>query len=101
MEKIKDALLKMGYRTMSPGVFGKPLGHTLITFEIDKMLLTQWFTSPDGKPCIWNSEILNAEDDFLIQIKTIETYGIRVGIGNYSSSFEFLTPEQVMSGILG
>lgn len=101
MEQMKKALTKMGYRNMNNNVWGKPLGNTLVTFEFDKLMFTQWFKSGD-ETLIWTSAAQVVEDEAqnLIQIKSFENYSCRLTLGSTMDSFEFLTANQVLEDLL-
>lgn len=117
---IKD-LLSMGYRPMddiNKPIFGKPIGYHLFTFELDKLLWTNWFKSncdPNTKSdlhingmCIWNSIKYTADDwetidtntetGFIQFLKSTEKY-TNIQTGN-NSNFEFITIDQAINNFL-
>lgn len=96
------ALTKMGYRKMKEGVWGKPIGFQLLTYEEDKDLLTNWFLSPTNKSCIWNTGIIKGKEsniteiDALRQIKCFEVYTKLDIHTNSETTLEFANLEQVI-----
>lgn len=93
-------LKSMGYRKMSDGVWAKPVGNHLLTFEMDSMKWTNWFKGADEKMCIWNSSdygypplIDDTEERFLDWIKGTEAF-TRIDITN-ASEFNFLSLQEV------
>ena len=104
MKRIKLALLKMGYREMNENVFGKPIGFHLITFELDKLLWTNWFKGNNNETHIWNSSKydmanIDLKDDFLNFIKISERESNMNQGWNENSKYEFLIPEQYFSNL--
>lgn len=105
MEIIK-VLTSMGYRLMSPNVWGKPFGYNLLTYETDKNLWTNWFTSIDKNPLIWNNHTfktdsdseLTLEEQFKQFIIISEAYtSIRT---NTYSDFSFLSDQETINFML-
>lgn len=112
MKEITDSLIRMGYRELYKGKYAKPVACNLFTFEIDKMLWTNWFkrTKEKDQLLIWNSEEFTEKDKewkdhtleeaFLAWLKMTEGLTRLDYNGNTYSNFEFNTPEEMYNKIL-
>ncbi len=98
MNFTKD-LTSLGYREMAPNIWGKPFGHHLLTFEISKSLLTNWFMSLDKQPLIWDSDVYDpdptVEDDFKRFIIACEAY---TNVSHHEfNDFSFLSLTEIVN----
>jgi hypothetical protein len=105
-EKIEQGLMKMGYRTLKPGIWAKPVAFHLFLFEMDKMLWTNFFKGNNGQMLVWNTETykqkdweVDGKDEFLLFLKYTEQYA-RIDTRNVDSEFEFMTDQEIYSLIL-
>lgn len=102
-KEMQQALRKMGYREMKVDVWGKPMGHTLSTYEFQKNLFTQWFKGENDKMLVWTSETIPPTADGKQNIQNIkdwERYFCKFNVGNPNAEFEFLTTQEWMDGSL-
>ena len=102
-EKYTKELKSLGYRLMKSGVYGKPVGFNLFTFEIDTLLWTNWFKSVNGETMlIWNTDTYEVDEtvknDFLTFLKYCE--GFTKISYNSPTNFEFLTTEEEINLML-
>ena len=90
----KEALTSMGYREMSPGKWGKPIGSQLFTFNTINQLWDNWFKTPTSdKIHLWNSDkYVDESDNFLEWLKAVESMASLRPYVN--SEFSFLTLSQ-------
>jgi len=107
MEKIEEALIKMGYRKLKSNIWAKPVAFHLFFFETDKMLWSNFFKGKDeGSICIWNTEIykekdweINGKSPFLLFLKYTEQC-TKIDVRSVDSEFKFLTEEEMYKLIL-
>lgn len=94
---IKD-LISMGYREVVTNFYAKPVGFHFLTFEIDKLLFTNWFKGKDNSTHIWNSDTYTDEEtdgEFLGWIKSVEMY-TRINAGDISN-YEFINQTDILN----
>jgi hypothetical protein len=100
--ELKQALRKMGYRHMGKGVWGKPVAYHLLTVQVEKekVRFTNYFKGVQDKVLVWESKVLDAED-YEASLKLGE-YATRTDVGQpyHSSSFGFLTREEMFADML-
>jgi hypothetical protein len=103
-KKLKDALLRMGYRKMDDDghIWGKPVAYHLFAVRIVGKVAT-FFNYFKGmkKIELWESKkiVLNG-DSYEAAIKFIE-YGTRTNISaRLDSDFGFITAEQTFEDVL-
>jgi len=97
MENFERDLVKMGYRSLKPKIWAKPVAFHLFLFEEEKLLWTNFFKGVDGQMLIWNTETYKEKDwevdgkeEFLLFLKYTEQY-TRIDTRNVDSEFEFLS----------
>lgn len=77
MDNLTVALTQMGYRECNPGVWLKPVGYILFSYQVDKNRWTNWFKNVQGKLSVWESHSFDDIDkcgSFLDQLKAFETF---------------------------
>ena len=93
----------MGYRRMKEGLWGKPIGHSILIYRFKEKALYLHTVGLKNKPIIWNSEDIDPEDeDFLDKLKNTEAnFAIGSGMSYYQShDLSFLSMEEIISGML-
>lgn len=78
-EELTQFLISMGYRSMNNGkqYYGKPIGFTLLIFNMEKLELKQVFYDANGEMRTWDSIIV--DENYHIRIKEFEAYQIHDG----------------------
>ncbi len=99
---MKEALLRMGYRLMSPElkIWGKPLGFCLLCYKEKQDEIFVYFKSAKGEVRVWSSKNLLFEDtnsleEALSVIRMFEVDAVKAFSLRLQSDFQFLTNEQV------
>lgn len=95
---MRRELLSMGYRPLSPRVWGKPVGFHLLTFDTEKMEISNFFKSPRTDETLLYERQKIDEDNFVRQIKSFESYA-KYTITS-SADWSFLTKEQEIEFLL-
>ena len=72
--KMRAALLSMGYREAKPQTWLKPIGFQLFTYEEKFQRWTNWFKGANGKMLIWDSHTTADYDDPLRNVKEWEAF---------------------------
>ena len=103
-KKLKDALLRMGYRNMDGDgqVWGKPVAYHLFAVRIVGKVATFFnYFKGMNKIELWESKKIKDDGDgYEAAIKFIE-YGTRCNVGaRFDSDFGFITAEQTFEEIL-
>ena len=66
-QELMKAATSMGYRKMAPrrddSLWGKPLGWTLLTLDLEKVELIQWFYSGREQIEMWSRNTYNPLED--------------------------------------
>lgn len=105
-DKLKNALMRMGYREMGKDVWAKPFGFHILTVKLGhrkegdeaKFMLFNYFMGANKELLLWDSYDLIVEDeDYLASIKWIEhitdtAHGAYQG--TKETDFSFLTKQQ-------
>lgn len=106
-EKIQQDLIKMGYRSIDMGIWGKPVAFHLFVFNEVTLKWHNFFRAANGDSiCVWNSEEyketdweVDGEPNFLLFLKYTEQ-STKISVRNPESKFEFLTSEEIYKVIL-
>ena len=65
IQELKKAAASMGYRPIDPKqentLWGKPLGNTLISLDLNEIELTQWFYNGKQELDVWSRDKYNPE----------------------------------------
>jgi hypothetical protein len=86
----------MGYRGTKSGIWGKPVGYSLLIARIDneKWILRGFFRGQDEKLYVWASKFFECIET--LKLAEQECFHISYT----SSSFEFLSNEEYFESIL-
>ena len=86
---MKKDLTAMGYRELTSGKWGKPVGYTLFIFNEETCEFQNWFAhNTTGKPMLYSSDKYTEDNEFLGWLKYQEVWSKNV---QTPSNFEFLT----------
>lgn len=96
---MKALLRSLGYREMTPSIWGKPFGFSLFTIELNERRIAQRFTDLKNQPCVWSSHILSEDrDEWEDEICFFENnhHGIHC-----STPKSFTTQQEIVGDLLG
>lgn len=100
--EIKQALADMGYRKISDSVWGKPLGLTILLFDLDKLSWQQRWKNANGKILLWTTKVYHPIDDFLQWLSATENYYTKDGCVNSTNGpLDFRTERVDIAELLG
>lgn len=100
-DTIKRALSRMGYKQGAPGLWIKPVGFSLFSYEFDCIEWTQWIKGIDGNIYRYATDKYDAKEDGtpLEWLKHVEAWKANLTVvGDSSSAFEMgIDPELLLS----
>lgn len=93
---LPGALRRLNYVPCDRGLWLKPVGYVLFTYEDARAEWTCWYRGPNGEIGRWNSQKYHHEPpttDPLRWLKDCEAWHSRLCIGDGLSAFELRDPE--------
>ena len=94
--KDKEALISMGYRELQAGIWAKPIGWMLFTYDDDTKIIANCFKGADDKMHSYDSKVYKTEPEqgLLGFIKLFEGYARTDVNVHQNSEYQFITAEQ-------
>jgi len=89
-------LKSMGYREMKTGIWGKPIGNSLLIARIDneRWIIRGFFKGQDEKLYVWASKFFECMET--LKLAEQECFHISYT----SSSFEFLSNKELLENLI-
>jgi hypothetical protein len=97
------ALQKMGYREMKEGLWGKPIGHSILIYRIKEKTLYHQTVGITDRPITWDSQNIDYEvENFLELIQNTEAeFAMGSGMSYHQPhDLSFLTQREVIETLL-
>ena len=91
---MRKALISMGYRELKSGIWGKPVGFNMFSFNINTKEWINHFKGLNNTNQIYNTCFINDENDFLGELKASEFNNTKLFMNN--SNYEFIRYQDIM-----
>jgi hypothetical protein len=93
-------LTKLGYRKINKKIMAKPVGYSILLFDLENNIWINKFSGNDANIHTWSSVKIDLKSTTTEFINSIKTNEANTHYSETESSFEFLTPYEQANFLL-